>query len=47
MVSSKAMITMFWGIRGMMLVNWLPQGTFSNGIYFNQEIFLLLTAKIQ
>jgi hypothetical protein len=45
--SSKTIFTVFWGIRGMMLVNWLRQGAPSKGEYFNQEILQPLAAEPQ
>jgi hypothetical protein len=39
------MLAVFWGIRGMMLVNRLPQDAPSKGEYFNQEILQPLAAE--
>jgi hypothetical protein len=32
------MLTVFWGIRGVRLINWLPHGASFNGAYFNENI---------
>jgi histone-lysine N-methyltransferase SETMAR len=36
--STKAMLTVFWGIRGLRLINWLPHRASFNGAYFDENI---------
>jgi hypothetical protein len=37
-VSTKAMLTMFWGIHGVTLVDWLHQDSSFNMAYFDEHI---------
>jgi hypothetical protein len=41
------MLAMFWDIRGMILVNLLPQGASFNGAYVNEKILQSMTAEVQ
>jgi hypothetical protein len=42
--SIKAMLTVFWGIRGVTHGVWLPQGASFNGTYFDQHILQVIAS---
>jgi hypothetical protein len=39
------MFTAFWEIRGVTLVDWLPQGISFNGVYFDEHIHQVMAAE--
>jgi hypothetical protein len=45
-VSTKAMPTVFWGIRGVRLINWLSHGASFNGAYFNENILQPIASEL-
>jgi hypothetical protein len=44
--STKAMLTVFWEIRGVILIDWLPQGAFSNGTYFDEHVIHVMGSEL-
>jgi hypothetical protein len=43
----KAMLTVFWDINRIVLINWLSPGQSFKGAYFSQEIIILLATILQ
>jgi hypothetical protein len=44
--STKAILTVFWEIRGVTLGDWLPQGASFNGAYFDEHILQVMTSEL-
>jgi hypothetical protein len=40
------MLALFWGIRGVRLINWLPHGASFNGAYFNKNIVQPMASEL-
>jgi hypothetical protein len=40
------MLTVFWGIRGVTLVDWLSQSASFNGIYFDEHILQMMASEL-
>jgi hypothetical protein len=47
MASSIAIFILFWGILGMIAVNWLLHGASFSVAYFNQEMLQLMATEFQ
>jgi hypothetical protein len=45
--STKAMLTVFWGIRGVRLINWLTHGASLNGAYFDENILQPMASELR
>jgi hypothetical protein len=45
--SERAMLTVFWKVREVILVNWFSRGRPFNTTYFGQEIFTPFVAALQ
>jgi histone-lysine N-methyltransferase SETMAR len=43
---TKATLTVFWEIRGMTLVDWLPQGASLNRAYFDEHILQVMHSEL-
>jgi hypothetical protein len=44
--STKAMLIVFWGIRGVTLLDWLSQGASFNGAYFDEHILQVMASEL-
>jgi hypothetical protein len=44
--STKVMLTVFWGIRGVRPINWLPHGASFNGAYFDENILQPMASEL-
>jgi hypothetical protein len=40
------MLILFWGIRGVRLINWLPHSASFNAAYFDENIFQPMTCEL-
>jgi hypothetical protein len=40
------MLIVFWGIRAVTLVDWLPQGAYFNGTYFDEHILQVIASEL-
>jgi hypothetical protein len=40
------MLTVFWGIRGVTLVDWLSQGASLTGTYFDEHILQVMASEL-
>jgi hypothetical protein len=45
--TDKRMLIAFWGIKGLVYVNWLPKDVRINGLYFWDEILIPISQKLQ
>jgi hypothetical protein len=45
--ADKRMLIAFWGIKGLVYVNWLPNDVRINGLYFRDEILIHISQKLQ
>jgi hypothetical protein len=41
------MLTVFWSIKEIVFINWIPPGQSYNGAYFSQEVIIPLAAMLQ
>jgi histone-lysine N-methyltransferase SETMAR len=41
------MFIVFWGIRGVKFINWLPHGAFFNEAYFDENILQPMASELQ
>jgi hypothetical protein len=44
--STNAIFTAFWGIRGVTLIYWLPQGASFNRAYFDEHILQVTASEL-